>query len=180
MLDFKKEIANSIAKVVELNSEELYTFIEVPKDSVNGDYAFPCFKLAKELRKSPMVIAEEIKEKIELNNEVIEKVVVVSGYLNFFVNKNKLAEEIVKEFSRNKEYGKSEIGKGKNIVIDYSHPNIAKPFHIGHLRSTVIGQALYNTYEYLGYDVKGLNYLGDYGTQFGKMIEGYKLSKKTL
>ena len=98
MLDFKKEIANSIAKVVELNSEELYTFIEVPKDSVNGDYAFPCFKLAKELRKSPMVIAEEIKEKIELNNEVIEKVVVVSGYLNFFVNKNKLAEEIVKEF----------------------------------------------------------------------------------
>ena len=175
MLDFKKEIANSIAKVVELNSEELYTFIEVPKDSVNGDYAFPCFKLAKELRKSPMVIAEEIKEKIELNNEVIEKVVVVSGYLNFFVNKNKLAEEIVKEFSRNKEYGKSEIGKGKNIVIDYSHPNIAKPFHIGHLRSTVIGQALYNTYEYLGYDVKGLNYLGDYGTQFGKMIEGYKL-----
>ena len=175
MLDFKKEIANSIAKVVELNVEELKSFIEVPKDSVNGDYAFPCFKLAKELKKSPMIIANEIKEKIVLDVAVIEKVDVVSGYLNFFVNKEKLAEVIVNEFKTNKEYGKSKIGEGKNIVIDYSHPNIAKPFHIGHLRSTVIGQALYNAYEYLGYNVKGLNYLGDYGTQFGKMIEGYKL-----
>ncbi len=175
MLDFKKEIASSIANVVELNVEELKSFIEVPKDSTNGDYAFPCFKLAKELKKSPMVIANEIKEKIVLDNEVIEKVDVVSGYLNFFVNKEKLAEVIVNEFKTNEEYGKSKIGEGKNIVIDYSHPNIAKPFHIGHLRSTVIGQALYNTYEYLGYNVKGLNYLGDYGTQFGKMIEGYKL-----
>ncbi|MBR2241403.1 MAG: arginine--tRNA ligase [Clostridia bacterium] len=175
MLDFKKEIADNIANIVDLSNEELYTFIEVPSNSENGDYAFPCFKLAKELRKSPMVIAEEIKEKIVLDNDIIEKVEVVSGYLNFFVNKNKLAEEIIEEFSNNQEYGKSKIGNGKNIVIDYSHPNIAKPFHIGHLRSTVIGQALYNTYEYLGYNVKGLNYLGDYGTQFGKMIEGYKL-----
>ena len=175
MLDFKKEIADNIANIVGLSNEELYTFIEVPSNSENGDYAFPCFKLAKELRKSPMVIAEEIKEKIVLDNDIIEKVEVVSGYLNFFVNKNKLAEEIIEEFSNNQEYGKSKIGNGKNIVIDYSHPNIAKPFHIGHLRSTVIGQALYNTYEYLGYNVKGLNYLGDYGTQFGKMIEGYKL-----
>lgn len=175
MLDFKKEIADAIAKVVELNSDELYSFIEVPKDSENGDYAFPCFKLAKELRKSPMVIAEEIKEKMELNNEIIEKVVVVSGYLNFFVNKNKLAEEIINEFAINKEYGKSELGKGKNIVIDYSAPNIAKPFHIGHLRSTVIGGALYKIYKYLGYNTIGVNHLGDYGTQFGKMIEGYKM-----
>lgn len=177
MLDFKKEIANSIAKVVELDSKELYSFIEVPKDSVNGDYAFPCFKLAKELRKSPMIIAEEIKEKIELNNDVIEKVDVVSGYLNFFVNKNKLAEEVVNEFVTNKEYGKSEIGEGKNIVIDYSAPNIAKPFHIGHLRSTVIGGALYKIYKYLGYNTIGINHLGDYGTQFGKMIEGYTMWK---
>ena len=175
MLDFKKEIADAIAKAVELNSDELYSFIEVPKDSGNGDYAFQCFKLSKELRKSPMVIAEEIKEKIELNNEIIEKVVVVSGYLNFFVNKNKLAEEIINEFAINKEYGKSELGKGKNIVIDYSAPNIAKPFHIGHLRSTVIGGALYKIYKYLGYNTIGVNHLGDYGTQFGKMIEGYKM-----
>ena len=175
MLDFKKEIANSIAKVVELNVEELKSFIEVPKDSVNGDYAFPCFKLAKELKKSPMIIANEIKEKIVLDVAVIEKVDVVSGYLNFFVNKEKLAEVIVNEFKTNEEYGKSKIGEGKNIVIDYSHPNIAKPFHIGHLRSTVIGAALYNIYKYLGYNVTGVNHLGDYGTQFGKMIEGYKM-----
>ena len=175
MLDFKKEIASSIANIVELNIEELKSFIEVPKDSTNGDYAFPCFKLAKELKKSPMIIANEIKEKIVLDNAVIEKVEVVSGYLNFFVNKEKLAEVIVNEFQNNEEYGKSKVGEGKTVVIDYSHPNIAKPFHIGHLRSTVIGQALYNTYEYLGYNVEGLNYLGDYGTQFGKMIEGYKL-----
>ena len=177
MLDFKKEIANSIAKAVELDSEELYSFIEVPKDSVNGDYAFPCFKLAKELRKSPMAIAEEIKEKIQLNNDVIEKVDVVSGYLNFFVNKNKLAEEVVNELKNNVEYGKSNIGNGKNIVIDYSAPNIAKPFHIGHLRSTVIGGALYKIYKYLGYNTIGVNHLGDYGTQFGKMIEGYTMWK---
>lgn len=177
MLDFKKEIASSIANVVELNVEELKSFIEVPKDSTNGDYAFPCFKLAKELKKSPMVIANEIKEKIVLDNEVIEKVDVISGYLNFFVNKEKLAEEVVKEMQENAEYGKSEVGKGKNIVIDYSAPNIAKPFHIGHLRSTVIGAALYKIYNYLGYNTIGVNHLGDYGTQFGKMIEGYTLWK---
>lgn len=177
MLDFKREIAMSIAKVVELNIEELKTFVEVPKDSVNGDYAFPCFKLAKELKKSPMIIANEIKEKIELNTEIIEKVEVVSGYLNFYINKQKIAEEVVKEIQVNEEYGKSKIGKGKNIVIDYSAPNIAKPFHIGHLRSTVIGGALYKIYKYLGYNTIGINHLGDYGTQFGKMIEGYSLWK---
>ena len=177
MLDFKKEIATAIAKAVELNSEELYSFIEVPKDSVNGDYAFPCFKLAKELRKSPMIIADEIKSKIELNSDVIEKVDVVSGYLNFFVNKGKMAEIIIKEMEENSEYGKSNIGNGKNIVVDYSAPNIAKPFHIGHLRSTVIGGALYKIYKYLGYNTIGVNHLGDYGTQFGKMIEGYTMWK---
>ncbi len=177
MLDFKNEIAIAIAKTVELNSEDLYSFIEVPKDSQNGDYAFPCFKLAKELRKSPMIIAEEIKNKIVLDNNVIEKVEVVSGYLNFFVNKNKLAEVVIKEIEQNSELGKSSIGNGKNIVIDYSAPNIAKPFHIGHLRSTVIGGALYKIYKYLGYNTTGINHLGDYGTQFGKMIEGYTMWK---
>ena len=177
MLDFKKEIATAIAKAVELNSEELYSYIEVPKDSENGDYAFPCFKLAKELRKSPMMIAEEIKNRIVLDNSIIEKVEVVSGYLNFFVNKNKLAEVVIKEVEQNREYGKSNIGRGKNVVIDYSAPNIAKPFHIGHLRSTVIGGALYKIYNYLGYNTIGVNHLGDYGTQFGKMIEGYTMWK---
>ncbi|MBR4260819.1 MAG: arginine--tRNA ligase [Clostridia bacterium] len=177
MLDFKKEIACAIAKAVELNSDELYSYIEIPKDQSNGDYAFPCFKLAKELRKPPMAIADEIKEKIELNNEIIEKVDVVSGYLNFFVNKETLAKTILAEIDANSEYGKSSIGNGKNIVIDYSAPNIAKPFHIGHLRSTVIGGALYKIYKYLGYNTIGVNHLGDYGTQFGKMIEGYTMWK---
>lgn len=177
MLDFKEEIAKSIANVVKMDIEELKSFVEVPKDSTNGDYAFPCFKLAKELKKSPMIIASEIKEKIVLDNSIIEKVDVVSGYLNFWVNKEKLAEVVIKEMQENDEYGKSEVGKGKNIVIDYSAPNIAKPFHIGHLRSTVIGGALYKIYKYLGYNTIGVNHLGDYGTQFGKMIEGYTLWK---
>lgn len=177
MLDFKEEIAKSIANVVKMDIEELMSFIEVPKDSKNGDYAFPCFKLAKELKKSPMIIASEIKEKIVLDNSIIERVDVVSGYLNFWVNKEKLAEVVIKEMQENNEYGKSKVGKGKNIVIDYSAPNIAKPFHIGHLRSTVIGGALYKIYKYLGYNTIGVNHLGDYGTQFGKMIEGYTLWK---
>lgn len=177
MLNFKKEIAKFIANAVKLNENELESYIEVPKDSTNGDYAFPCFRLAKELKKSPVIIANDIKEKIVLDESIIEKVEVVSGYLNFYVNKQKMASEVIGEMLKNEDYGKSNVGNGKNIVIDYSAPNIAKPFHIGHLRSTVIGGALYKIYKYLGYNTIGINHLGDYGTQFGKMIEGYKLWK---
>ena len=172
--NFKQIISKQIAKTTEINEKELESYIETPKDNKNGDYAFPCFKLAKELRKAPPVIANEIKEKIE-SVEEIEKVEVAGGYLNFFINKTILAKEVLEEISKTEQYGKSEIGKEKNIVIDYSAPNIAKPFHIGHLRSTVIGGALYNIYKYLGYTVTGVNHLGDYGTQFGKLIEGYKM-----
>lgn len=177
MLDFKKEIADLIANATQLNSKEIYSFIEVPKEANKGDYAFPCFRLAKELKKSPMVIADEIKEKIELDVDVIEQVDSVAGFLNFFINKKLLAQEVINEMKENSEYGKSEIGKGLNVVIDYSAPNIAKPFHIGHLRSTVIGGALYRIYKYLGYNTIGVNHLGDYGTQFGKIIEGYTMWK---
>ena len=172
--NFKQIIAKQISKTIEINEKELETYIETPKDSKNGDYAFPCFRLAKELRKAPTVIASEIQEKIELTDE-IERVEVAGGYLNFFINKVTLAEEVLGEISKTEQYGKSKVGEGKNIVIDYSAPNIAKPFHIGHLRSTVIGGALYNIYKYLGYNVTGVNHLGDYGTQFGKLIEGYKM-----
>ena len=191
MLNFKQIIAEEIAKAINLcqscqtNPEPmascqkppslLATFIEIPKDASNGDYAFPCFRLAKELRKAPPLIANEIKEKIELDENIIEKVEIAGGYLNFYVNKKALAKEVLSEIANNSSYGKSNIGEGKNIVIDYSSPNIAKPFHIGHLRSTVIGAALYNIYKYLGYNTIGINHLGDYGTQFGKLIEGYKL-----
>ena len=175
MINFKDIIAKEISKATNISEKELESYIEKPKDSKNGDYAFPCFRLAKELKKAPPVIASEIKEKMILDENIIDKVEVIGGYLNFYINKKLLAKEIIEAVDKNEEFGKSEIGKGKNIVIDYSAPNIAKPFHIGHLRSTVIGAALYNIYKKLGYNVIGINHLGDYGTQFGKLIEGYKL-----
>ena len=178
MINFKQIIAKQISKATQINENELETYIETPKDTKNGDYSFPCFRLAKELKKAPPVIANEIKEKIEKEieeNKEIEKIEVVGGYLNFFVNKSILTKEVLEEVSKTEEYGKSEIGKEKNIVIDYSSPNIAKPFHIGHLRTTLIGNALYKIYKYLGYNTIGVNHLGDYGTQFGKMIEAYKM-----
>lgn len=175
MTNFKQEIANKIEKIVNLDAKELESYIEIPKDSKNGDYAFPCFRLAKELKKAPQQIASEIKEKIEIDSNTIEKVEVIGGYLNFYVNKTLQTKEVLEEIAEIEKDKPSKIGEGKNIVIDYSSPNIAKPFHIGHLRSTVIGGALYNIYKYLGYHITGVNHLGDYGTQFGKLIEGYKL-----
>ena len=175
MIDFKQEIAEQISKIVNMNKEELEKYIEKPKDLKNGDYAFPCFRLAKELKKSPTSIAEDIKNQIHIDEDIIEKVDVVGGYLNFYIQKDKLTKEVVFQIDKEKEYGKSKIGEGKTIIVDYSAPNIAKPFHIGHLRTTLIGRALYNVYKYLGYNTIGINHLGDYGTQFGKMIEGYKL-----
>ena len=180
MLNFKEIIAEKIADVTKLNKDEIKSYIEIPKDSKNGDYAFPCFRLAKELKKAPPIIANEIKEKLdeilsENQDEKIEKIEIAGGYLNFFINKNILVSEVLKEISSNEEYGKSELGNGKNIIVEYSAPNIAKPFHIGHLRTTLIGNALYRIYKYLGYNTTGINHLGDYGTQFGKMIEAYKM-----
>jgi arginyl-tRNA synthetase len=176
MINFKNKIAEMIYKCTDIEVNELEKYIEIPPDNKMGDYAFPCFKLAKTLKKAPTVIASEIKEKIEIDDKLIEKIDIQGGYLNFFINNKTLVENVLKEIENKKsQYGKSNIGKEKNIVIDYSAPNIAKPFHIGHLRSTVIGGALYNIYKYLGYNVVGINHLGDYGTQFGKMIEGYKM-----
>ena len=175
MIDFKQIIAKAIAEVVNIDEKELESYIEIPKDANNGDYAFPCFRLAKELRKAPPMIANDIKEKIQIDEKMVEKVEVVGGYLNFYIQQEQMVKEVLKAIDAQEEYGKSEVRKGKNIVIDYSAPNIAKPFHIGHLRSTVIGGALYNIYKYLGYHTIGVNHLGDYGTQFGKLIEGYKL-----
>ena len=175
MMNYKKEIETCINKIVELNNKELQGFIEIPPDENMGDFSFPCFRLAKELKKSPVEIAEKISKKIILNEEMFEKIQVVGAYINFFVNKKNLIKDTLTQIDINKEnYGKSTLGEGKNIIVEYSSPNIAKPFHIGHLRNTVIGAALYNMYKFLGYNVTGINHLGDYGTQFGKMIEGYK------
>lgn len=175
MINFKKVIAYKISKVIDIDEKEIEGYIEVPSNKEMGDYSFPCFRLAKVLKKSPQIIAEELKEKLIFENEEITKVEVVNGYLNFFINNLQLVKEVLKEIDEKKDkYGSSDMGKGKNVVVDYSSPNIAKPFHIGHLRSTVIGNSLYKTYKFLGYNCIGINHLGDYGTQFGKLIEGYK------
>lgn len=175
MINFKQEIAKNITQAIKTEQDIIENAIEVPTDTIHGDYAFPCFKLAKELKKSPVIIANEIKEKIQVDNNIVEKIEIVGGYLNFYIKKETLIKTVLEEICKQKgEYGNSKLGNGKNVVIDYSAPNIAKPFHIGHLRSTVIGGALYNIYKKLGYHVIGINHLGDYGTQFGKLIEGYK------
>ena len=176
MINIKKVIAEKIAETVKMESVALEDWIETPPDDKMGDYSFPCFRLAKELKKAPQKIAEEMAEQIQLTaDDGIEKVEVIGGYVNFFVKPDKLATNVLTEIETKQEnYGKEQIGAGKTVVIDYSSPNIAKPFHIGHLRSTVIGGALYNVYQALSYHTVGVNHLGDHGTQFGKIIEGYK------
>ena len=175
MINFKKIISEMISETVEIDSNEIQGYIEVPPDKNMGDYAFPCFRLAKQLKKAPPVIAEEIKTNIKLKDECISKVEVQGGYLNFFVNSECLVNEVLCEINKLKEnYGSSYIGQNKKIIVEFSSPNIAKPFHIGHLRNTIIGNCLYKIYKFLGYNVIGINHLGDYGTQFGKLIEGYK------
>ena len=158
-----------------MTTNEITDMLEYPADRKMGDIALPCFKLSKILRKAPVMIAEGLGETVRANGEytrTFEKVESVNGYLNFYVSKSALAESL---FAMDDEkYGSSEVGKGKTVVIDYSSPNIAKPFHIGHLRSTVIGQSIKNLHKFCGYECVGVNHLGDWGTQFGKLICAYK------
>ncbi|HHV59864.1 MAG TPA: arginine--tRNA ligase [Clostridiaceae bacterium] len=174
MFDIRRKIAGILCDVVDLSVDDIYSMLEVPPDPKMGDLALPCFKLSKILKKSPVIIASELVEKTP-KSEYFEKMQAVSGYLNIFLNRKFFIREVLNEVLDRKElYGSSDIGKGKNIVIDYSAPNIAKPFHIGHLRSTVIGNSLYKIFEFMGYNCIGVNHLGDWGTQFGKLIVAYK------
>lgn len=175
MTDFKEIIAKQLEKMdLGLSFEEIYKLIEIPPQDNMGDYSFPCFSLAKTLRKNPALIAEDLAK--EFDTEGFEKVKNLNAYLNFYVDRKVFEEEILKEILEKKEkYGSSDKGSGKNIVIDFSSVNIAKPFHIGHIRSTVIGDALRNIHKFLGYNTIASNYIGDYGTQFGTMIAAYKL-----
>ncbi|MBQ9125750.1 MAG: arginine--tRNA ligase [Clostridia bacterium] len=173
MIDYKKHIANLIN--VDLDKDELVNLIAPTADDNFGDYAFPCFKLAKVMRMSPVMIAQKLAGEI-VCDDVVTKVEAVNGYLNFFVNRNAMVQEVLGEInSQGDKYGNSDIGAGKTICIDYSSVNICKSFHIGHLSTTAIGSALYKIYNALGYKVVGINHLGDYGTQFGKMIVAFKL-----
>lgn len=174
MINFKNIIAEKISKVTQIDTNELENYIEVPPNKDMGDYAFPCFKLAKTLKKSPVIIANELKNNITPDEYIVE-IKNLNGYLNFFINKKTLAKVVFEEFDNKKNsFGSSNIGNGKTVCIEYSSPNIAKPFHIGHLRTTIIGEAFAKIYKYLGYNTIRINHLGDYGTQFGKLIEGYK------
>ena len=175
MIDYREKIADALQPAMEgISREEILEMIETPADSKMGDYALPCFKLAKVLRKAPPMIAKGIAESIA-DDPMFAKVEQVNAYVNMFLDRKDLAGEVVGEvLAQGGDYGRSDLGGGRKVIVEYSSPNIAKPFHIGHIRSTVIGSSIANIYDYLGYDVFRINHLGDYGTQFGKMIVAYR------
>lgn len=172
-MNYKKYIAEKLS-IASVSSEEVESFLEIPPNNDMGDFALPCFKLSKTLRLSPIKIAENLAASF-VPDEVIISCEAVNGYLNFKLNRSGFADSLIKEIlSEGENYGKSDIGNGKTICIDYSSINIAKPFHIGHLSTTVIGSSLCKIFKFLGYNVVGINHLGDYGTQFGKLIVAFK------
>lgn len=173
-MDYKKIVARLISEKTEFDIEKVEGMLEVPSNAEMGDYALPCFKLASVYKKSPVLIAKELAEKIQPNDQ-ISSVIPVNGYLNFMVNKYSFAKSVLDEiFEKGDEFGNDVIGEGKTVIIESSSPNIAKPFHIGHLCSTIIGHSLNRLYESLGYKTVKVNHLGDWGTQFGKLISAYK------
>lgn len=183
MIDFKSMAGEILANAIsDLNKDEIMENIEVPKNTEMGDFAFPCFKLAPILKKSPNMIASDIIEGLE-ESEYFEDICATGPYINFKVDKSILSKMIIEEvLDKKDEFGSSKTGEGKNVVVEYSSVNIAKPFHMGHIRSTMIGYSLYKIYSFLGYNAIGVNHLGDYGTQFGKLIVAYKLwgDEKTI
>ncbi|MBR0373193.1 MAG: arginine--tRNA ligase [Mogibacterium sp.] len=175
MINFKQQIAETIYdEALGLSVEEIQGMLEIPADETMGDYAFPCFRLAKVLRMAPQKIAAGIAERIG-GCELFAKVEQVNAYVNMFLSRERIAEEVISEIIREGDaYGRTDLGGGKTVIVEYSSPNIAKPFHIGHIRSTVIGNSIYKLYDAVGYHVIRINHLGDYGTQFGKMIVAYR------
>ena len=173
-MDFKKHIIDKLTELTSLERDVIANSVETPPDEKLGDLAFPCFPLAKVMRKAPPVIATELAKELEAD-ELIEKVDAVGGYLNFFYNRSLFIQNTVKKARQaGDKWGSSDMGCGKTVLVEYSSPNIAKPFHIGHLFSTAVGNSLARIYKFLGYDVQSLNHLGDWGTQFGKLISAYK------
>ncbi len=175
MKSLKNDIAEKISAVVGVDKAQLIDLFETPPSEDMGDLALPCFHFSKMLRKSPLAVAIDLAAKIH-PDELLERAEAKGPYLNFYYRHDKVISDILAEISEKKEkYGRDNYGAGKTVVIDYSSPNIAKPFGIGHLRSTVIGASLKRIFEHRGYKVIGINHLGDWGTQFGKVILAYKL-----
>lgn len=177
MINFKEVIINTIFDLnINLNKEEIRELIEIPPNLQMGDFAFPCFKLSKQLKKSPNIIAQELTSRIDIKDSIFSEVKNIGPYINFYICPKVFSNNVINEILEKKDkYASSNDNLDKTIVIDYSSTNIAKPFHIGHIRSTLIGNAIKNIYKYLGYNTIGVNHLGDYGTQFGKIIAAYKL-----
>lgn len=174
MIDFKVKVVDLLDGLsLNLDREEIYDLVEIPPDTNLGDFAFPTFKLAKEFRKAPNLIAEELSEKLEAN-EFISDIKNIGPYVNFFISVDALRETVINEVIEKENFGSNNSGAGKNMVVEFSSTNIAKPFHIGHIRSTVIGNSLNNILKYENYNTTSINYLGDYGTQFGIMISAYR------
>lgn len=174
-MDYKSEIAAQLADITALPADTIYGLMEIPPKSDMGDYAFPCFILAKTLHKAPPMIATDIASDERLNNGVF-KAVNVGPYVNFFIDRAYLANDTVSRIlEAGDSYGKSDEGNGKTVIVEFSSPNIAKPFHVGHAFTTILGNSLSKIYSKLGYKVVRMNHLGDYGTQFGKLITAYRL-----
>ncbi len=172
--DYFAEIAAALAPELGLDEEHVLGLLERPPKPELGDVGLPCFALAKELKKPPNEIAADLAQRIS-PPAIVERVASVGPYVNFFLNRAELARRTLHAVAEEGErYGGSDEGAGKTVVIDYSHPNIAKPFHIGHLRSTIIGNALYKIFRFLGHPCVGVNHIGDWGTQFGKVIAAYR------
>ena len=176
MQKLKEEIGELLAPLVSLDPDEITSLLEVPPDTTFGDLAFPCFALAKKRKQAPPAIANELSEELAGKKGIFwDKVSPKGPYLNFFIAPSAFGREILNQVHEKAgKYGHLDLGKGRNVPIDYSSPNIAKPFGIGHIRSTVIGHSLYLIYRALGYNSIGVNHLGDWGTQFGKLIVAYK------
>ncbi len=173
-MDYKGIVIENIAEITGLEKTVIEGVIETPPNPELGDLAFPCFTLAKTMRKAPPVIANELKDKFR-SIEGVSKVNAVGGYLNFFFDRGMVAKETVKRVLTDGDaYGNSDMGKGKTVLVEFSSPNIAKPFHIGHLFSTAVGNSVEKIYKKLGYETVKINHLGDWGTQFGKLISAYK------
>lgn len=173
-MDFKAYIVEKLTEYTGLEYEAVEKAIEIPPDEKMGDLAFPCFPLARVLRKAPPLIAKDMAEKFA-DDPVLDKCEAAGGYLNFFLDRAEFIKGTVTGIrNAGEDWGKSQIGEGKTVLVEYSSPNIAKPFHIGHLFSTAVGNSLARIYKHLGYHVESLNHLGDWGTQFGKLISAYK------